>query len=361
VVVMAGAGACGDDDSGSGPVPLDQVQSSYIRAYCQLNIDCQFEAFAALFDGDVDTCVDFMEATGATEDALTELVDSVNAGNTAYDGTQARECVNAMQAMSCEDAYASPTAPPECEETFVGLLANGTDCTMDLECAGGWCDMNATCPGSCAEAVLIGGDCSAGETCEIGAECENGLCIVNPGPLALGDLCADSYRECGYGLWCDWNGNGVCENRMGVGVACDDEEQCDHGLFCNGDGECAEVVLVNDVGGACGGFQDGPMCNIARGLGCAAEYGDGLTYTVCVDLGSLGDSCMEMDELTEVVTVLPCDMVAGLYCDMDLQNFTGVCAAKKAGGAQCTESDECQSNYCQMDGTCYEESTNPCE
>lgn len=362
VLSVAGMGACGDDDGGgSGPVPLNQVQSSYVRAYCQLAMDCQFDSFTALFAGDVDTCVDFMETMGGVDEGLEEIIASVNAGNTSYDAALARECIDAMESLSCEEAYGSEEPAPECEDTFAGLLANGTDCTMDLECAGGWCDTNATCPGVCSDAVLIGGDCSMGDKCETGSECESGLCVVNPGPLALGDPCTDSYRECGYGLWCDGAGNGVCENRAPVGAACDSPEQCEHGLFCNGDGECAEIVLVDEVGAACGGFEYSPMCNIGLGLACAAEYMDGVEYTVCVEMLSQGESCMEMDSMTEVVTVLPCDMFAGLYCDMDFQNFTGVCAAKLAGGAQCDDDDQCQSDYCQMDGTCWEEPTSACD
>lgn len=361
VLVMAGAGACGDDDGSTGPLPLDQVQSTYIRAYCQLAIDCEFDAFIAFFDGDVEICVDFMETIGGTEDGINELIDSVNAGNTSYDGDMARECMDAMQSLSCEEAFASEAPVLACEETFTGLLANGTDCTLDEECAGGWCDMSSTCPGSCSDTVLVGGGCSMGEKCETGALCEGGQCILNPGPLNLGDDCVESYRECGYGLWCDWGGNGICENRAGAGSDCEQEDQCEHGLFCNGNGECAEVVLVDELGAACGSYEMGPMCNLSLGLGCAMEFLDSENYTVCVEVLDLGESCMEMDPNTEVVTVLPCDMFAGLYCDMEFQNFTGVCAARKAGGAQCNDSGECQSDYCQMDGTCFDDSAGPCD
>jgi len=362
VSVMGGVAACGDDDAGDGAVPLDQVENAYLRTYCQVAIDCEFDSFVAFFGGDVDTCLDFMETLGEGDEGIDSLIESVNAGNTVYDGALARECLDAMESLSCQEVYDNESPVLACDEIFSGLLANGTDCTLDEECEGGWCDMSVACPGACADTVLIGADCSAGEKCEVGAQCEGGQCILDPGPLQLGDDCTETYRDCGFELWCDWSGNGVCENRAALGASCDDEDQCQHGLFCSGDGLCEEVVLVDEVGAACGGYENAPFCNLSLGLACAAELvADSVDYTVCVEMLAVGGSCMEMDPMTEVLTVLPCDVFAGLYCDMDFQNQTGVCVAKKAGGAQCDEDEACQSGYCEMNGTCYEEPTGPCE
>ncbi|MFH2008938.1 MAG: hypothetical protein ABI333_20280 [bacterium] len=359
LVLLGGLGACGDDDSG--PIGINDLESAYMRNYCEVAIDCDFDVYVAFFGGDVDTCLEFLESSGGMENGLQTLIDSVNAGNTSYDGALARQCLNAMQSLSCGEIYGAGSPDPACDETFTGLLGNGTDCTMDEECSGGWCDMTTACPGVCANRVLLGGDCSMGQTCEFGAECEAGMCILDPGPLGLGDDCVESYRECAYGLWCDWSGNGVCENRVAAGQTCENQQQCQHGLWCNGEGRCAEVELASHVGDACGGFEEAPFCNLGLGLGCVAEYTDALEYTVCAQMLQAGGTCMEQDPSTEVVTVTPCDMFANLYCDMDMQNYTGVCMTKKAGGQQCVEDEECQSDYCQMDGTCLSESTDPCD
>lgn len=353
-------GGCGDDDGGSS-LPLNQVESSYMRAYCELAMDCSNEPFVAMLDGDVDACMDFLAMEGDVSNSIGTMIDSVNAGDTSYDGAAASQCLEAMENASCDDMGAG--APdPACDEVFIGLLPNNDSCTMDEQCAGGWCDMTIDCPGTCGEAVALDGDCTGDAPCAKSLICDSGVCIVDPGPLATGEDCGDSERDCTYSAWCDYEITGQCVARVGVGQDCDWDEMCQDGLFCTDDGQCAQVQVVSTQGGACGGYEVGPFCSLAEGLGCVMEYAGGEPVgTTCEPLRQLDDDCVEFDQGTETATIYQCDMLGGLYCDMDMSAMTGVCLAKKDGGAVCEDDQECVSDYCDETSHCQAVSTDPCD
>lgn len=354
-------GGCGDDDGGGNAIPLNQLEDSYLRGYCELAMDCSSEPFVAMLDGDLDACMDFLGMQGEMSGGMGLIVDSVNAGDTSYDGAAARQCLDALQSASC-DAIEAGAPDPACEEVFTGVLPNDESCTLDEQCAGGWCDMSLACPGTCADTVPLNGDCTGSAPCARSLICENDVCIADPGPLALGQDCADSERSCTYSSWCDYEITGQCVARVGVGQTCDWDEMCQDGLYCTDEGLCAEVQIVRTQGGECGGYEVGPFCSLAEGLGCVMEWaGQEAVGTVCQPLRQVNDDCLEFDQGTETATMYPCDMLAGLYCDMDTTNMTGVCLAKKDGGAVCEEDEECLSDYCDGTGHCYQESTDPCE
>jgi hypothetical protein len=332
-----------------------------MRAYCDLAMECSSEPFVAMLDGDMDTCLDLLAMQGEVEGSMGAMIDSVNQGNISYDGVAARECLNAMQTASC-DAIEAGSPDPACDEVFTGVLPNDDSCVYDEECAGGWCDMSVDCPGVCADAIPLNGDCSGYARCQLGLVCENDVCVVDPGPLALGQECADSERSCTYSTWCDYEMTGQCVARLGVGEECWWDEMCQDGLYCNGEDQCAQMQIVSTQGGACGGYETGPFCSLAAGLGCVMEWAGGEAVgTTCEPLRTLNDSCLEFDQPSETATLYPCDMLSGLYCDMDTQNMTGVCAAKKEGGAVCEDDEECISGYCDTTGHCYASSNDPCD
>lgn len=350
--------ACGDDDGGNNEIPLNQAETVFLETYCQFAMDCVNEPMVAAMEGDLQTCLDFLAVQ--SDIGLSSQIAGVNAGNIAYDGAAARQCLNAMQTASC-DAFGEGSPDPACDEVWTGLLADGSDCSMDEECVGGWCDTSAGCPGQCDVVAELDEDCSS-RPCASGLACDysTDLCIVEPGPIAQGQACTSTERSCEYGTWCDYEGTGNCMAALGAGQTCYQDDMCQAGLYCGEDGMCAEITVVG-AGEACGGYQEAPFCSLADGLGCVMESTGGQqSFTTCEPLRQLNEDCLEYDTQTQSGAMYMCDMLSGLYCDIDEQNMTGVCAAKKAGGAVCADSDECLSGYCDQTGHCYE-STNACD
>lgn len=354
-------GACGGGDKKSEAIPLDQLESSVMRAYCKLAMDCSASPMLALLEGDVEACVTLFIGEGDMAGAMAQLVASVNAGNTAYDGVAARTCLNAMENASCA-TFAQGSPDPACDETFVGLLADGASCTLDEECSGGWCNMELSCPGVCDVTAGLTESCAGYRPCDLGLLCEGDVCIADPGPIPVGESCASTERGCEWGAFCDSYETGNCTARVSAGQSCYYDGMCQQGLFCDGDGACAQLVVVSQQGGACGGYEDGPFCSLAAGLGCVMDNSSGsMAGTTCEPLRQTGQDCLEANMQTEVITFYPCDMLEGLYCDMDFELMTGQCSPKKAAGQLCQEDEECQSDWCGDDNLCVGMSTDPCD
>ena len=350
-------GACGDDDSG-GTLPLDQMEQTYQHALCETLIRCQVESFFASFDGDADTCAEFLDILSGSDFNFHYVVDAVNAGNASYDPQLGAQCVSDLRSASCEELLGGGEEPAACQDAVTGLLADNASCTLDEECASGWCDMRNACPGTCASTVADGGSCVDGEHCDSGLLCVDGQCVLDPGPAGNGESCED--RDCAYGLYCDWNlESPVCATRGSAGDACDDDDdECDYGMVCDSTGHCKEATVVG-AGESCNP-EDGLFCSLADGQACVRDVMNE-AFLTCEAFRQLNDSCLDVDQQAHTSAFYTCDPFAGLYCDIDTQNYTGVCQAKKAAGAMCDEDEECQSGWCDDEsGLCNAESTGPC-
>jgi hypothetical protein len=143
-------GACGGDDGGSLDNPSDAFNES-IRTSCQRAFDCM-----ASYDPAMNNDTPFSERYGTSVDdcivqtnALIEaflgpgfagkLDASVAAGRITYNAADAEVCLAASRALTCDQFFgqngATATSPPECDTTFVGHVATGAACTIDLDCA----------------------------------------------------------------------------------------------------------------------------------------------------------------------------------------------------------------------------------
>lgn len=75
-------------------------------------------------------------------DKLSEAVDD---GLVTYDRHAAKECVELIEALSCEDFFAEPLPEP-CWEMIEGTLDYGERCSLDEACRSGWCRDGACSP-----------------------------------------------------------------------------------------------------------------------------------------------------------------------------------------------------------------------
>jgi hypothetical protein len=241
---------------------------------------------------------------------------SVAAGRITYAPVAGGACVTALVHGTCArlDADHDDLA---CVSPYTGTVANGGGCTTWSDCANGWCDASATCPGVCSPWLREGDGCWVEGECGPGLVCGGtGTCVAAPPPGRDGDGCAG--RGCEPGLVCD-AGTATCRPAGTAGAACQDAAECAPGLGCAASGTCQPY---RTAGSACDGAD-----------------------AVCVDGTSCdGAACRAWPSAGE-----PCDPAAApclaSWCD------AGTCRAHRAPGAACAGDDECGPGA-RCSGTC---------
>ena len=249
-----------------------------------------------------------------------------------YDGERARQCVDATAKQSCDiTAHDAHLPPAACTQMYVGRVADGAPCFMDVECASGSCDVPvATCP-------------------EIG--CCMGMCRATRPPGGAGDACSNQ-RDCRDGLVCGQDAK--CHAPAAVGEACRVDHECGDGLAC--------VGASGDIPGACRALPHvGEPCPFQR---CADQNlrCDGDSHR-CVAVGLPGDPCpkstecsidMECDATTHLCREfpslgMPCDgtCVADSFCAPGPAGGAGICLALLANNMPCDGDQQCLSAFCE--------------
>jgi hypothetical protein len=135
--------------------------------------------------------------------AIPKYMASVTAGRLQYDADAAGACVNAIGGQSCTDfdMTRSPSTPGGCATFLKPLVAIGGACSQTYECINGYCKGAVTMPtpmdGTCTALPAMGQPCTAlcatglycdqstgscqmlkadGTTCTVGIECRSGAC-----------------------------------------------------------------------------------------------------------------------------------------------------------------------------------------
>lgn len=348
-------------------IRLESISSTLASEACRQLFECEGiggdARSIALLAGDQATCVSVFGAQLAAEGDTSSQVARANAGELTYDGAKARECINSL---GCAFASGASLEPPVCREVFVGNVAAGSACNSHDDCAGTdmycYAEVARTCPGVCQAGVAQGGACNGDRECSTlggtispicdygsggsGGTCKTGaLSTVSDGAVCGRVVTATTVTNasCASGFYCDrsgnTDGNGVCHAYVAAGGACSSSDACADGTLCVND-VCAVPPIVNTAGGACANSDAGPFCNPFHRLRC----GDSNTCEAVPGTGAVGDQCTTGD------FSIACS--AGNYCD----DTTNLCAAAKANGAACTQSDECSSRNCDFSsgpgGTC---------
>jgi len=150
-----------------------------------------------------------------------------------------------------------------------GTRPLGGDCNWNDECATGWCNFGATCPGVCAEFLAIGATCSTSNSCPPGASCTlgtglEGTCQEEAPPLyvAAGGACDAEGARC-LRSYCD---GALCQPYPPPGQSCADTVRCDGG-YC--DAATSTCRLWAEAGDACSAerdCRDGLFCDLSMGM-----------------------------------------------------------------------------------------------
>ncbi len=312
VLALALLVAC-DDDGGSGPIPIDELEGAFINAACNFYAQC------GLID-DATTC----RALNLDIEIDPDVLAAVEAGKVIYHGDKARECLCIVGGSCDRTQFDRNPGSAACDEMFEGTVAAGGQCALDEECISQDCNVPA-CPDACCQGSCVGDAPPArpivGESCAINNDCVASYCDFTT------DICT-AYKQ--------------------VGEACNSSSQC-------ATGGCVSSVCATlpGPGEPCNATASGTTC---RDLG----YVCSLSTSTCVPYGLTGDACVnerecsplydcDANQTCQLRSTLgdPCDpqsfgCIDNSYCDAT----TMLCTAPKADGAACTGDAECSSDNC---------------
>jgi hypothetical protein len=328
VVLVTGAVVGASAGCGKDSVKLDDLPGEANDAICEWFVQCGAVESA-------DYCTPFLPG-GLNSD----LQAGVDNGSIAYDAEAAADCLSDIAGASCDlddqgrrDLFASD----DCDGVFTGTVAEGGDCYIDEQCVSEVCAAlpcpQECCLGACAAAaapVGVGESCLSAK-CVTEAYCDDFVCA----PLeAQGSPCSDD-DNCQLGLACFSLGDGpsTCQPLPAEGEACDTSffgfGGCNSlGLVCDpATGTCETWLFLGD---ACG--PGSTRCSPYY-LTCDAET------NTCALLPDVGEPCVEACR-------------GDLYCDYEGVPAAGVCAARKADGASCTDDSHCVGDTCTEAGLC---------
>lgn len=260
----------------------------------QTPIDYACEQIASALAQRIATCVGGDSPSWlATADATTicqQVVDSVGAGRMTYDEPALEDCKDELASRSCSDI-----APSQMLENCAALqpaVVGGQACTGDLDCAGGFCDTSATCPGTCRPYVQENAACGSTDRCAPGMECRGSKCLPW---VTEGQPCGGGNGNCEpTQLYCD--PTNVCAKRVRSGTC--------NGLLC-----WTQIRGVQDIG------TTQLNCQCAQRFNCV----DPGTGAVCVPAKTLGESCTPGKN----------------ECELELACISGICAKKPVIGETC--------------------------
>jgi hypothetical protein len=247
----------------------------------------------------------------------------VAAGRIRYDGAAGAACLASVRAETCRSSQRGDYDPNEpCTRVFTGTLAVGSACSVDNQCAGGFCRLADGC----------------GVT-----TCCTGTCVAETTPFMfkpIGAACAGS-DACVFSAYCALaNANdamGTCQKNHAAGATCAPE------LFGR---DCAPQ------GSRC--FEGVCHPPAARGQDCSAAFCDDHANDYCDPQSkqckarvAVGGSCGAGD----CVLYAPCDA------------HTLTCVERGLEGAPCTNaSDDCAFGLECTNGACAKEVPRPaCE
>jgi hypothetical protein len=149
--LVAGAAACGGGGGGSlsaGEAFDQSIEDSCAQAHAcrdSFPADQGFE-FEDIYQDSVDACVTFLGGLFGYDGG--DVQAAADAGTLEYNADDASECLAYFDGLSCEEFWTPTEEPPAaCDDAFVGTVANGDACEIDLECEAG----------SCEDLVCVGG------------------------------------------------------------------------------------------------------------------------------------------------------------------------------------------------------------
>lgn len=313
-------------------VPISEAPAELAAALCQKIEACVGGAAMAILYGDEDCLVSAEKLIANTIVAAVER--SAEESDIAYDDRELPGCLEAYQALACEDTTLG--FPEECKSALSGLHEEGGSCAHALECGEGLYCAFEDC--SCSQPAATGEACVVSSQCEPGLTCFDSQCV----PLAReGEPCEGTVApECVTGMIC---------------VTADEKAAMAGRCFP------AEDLFVGSAGQTCNAVGDPPtLCR--EGLSCPV----GLLPTCQRPAPSGGvctlafpDMCPEDEYCSGGVCTKvpgpgePCanGILLKRACTAYSRCVSGTCRLLGNNGNTCVSPEECWSGIC-TDGIC---------
>ncbi|MRG94368.1 hypothetical protein [Polyangium spumosum] len=366
------------------------------------DVDACLEAQRCESVVDVLASPDVVVDAGAVE-ACEAAIEAASCGALAAQGLSIDpSCEHYLVGTRGEGESCRGGAVSDCEAglacVFEGDTCPGTCTRAPERCTEGSCGPDAFCAsnGTCEARAQVGEACDetqldfsnlGDEPCVAGAHCDNFVCVAD---LDAGASCAGkSPRACGEGAAClcedpascASEADYACRPARAEGEPCNMAFDCADGLFCNFDDE-GRCAARGGLGAACGGsfgacqhplecvdgtcageepiaaelplLEEGQSCvesgSCPLGTACTCDN-ENCTEKRCLPAPGLGESC----EALMLANVTPfacaeglCDILAGYTCVLPaaagepcpVDGLTLACASLVCTGGKCASMEE---------------------
>jgi hypothetical protein len=242
---------------------------------------------------------------------------AIQAGRATYDANVAQTCIDGFRGRSC-DVGLDDAVPDACSYVLTGLVTPGGECTLgiDVECAGGWCSIDACdAPGACVAYRMLGQTClGPSQLCHPNLWCNEGICQTPATPAVHGEgqPCGSAAIVCASGLYCSYPqiGDPTCQPRKTSGY-CQGDQACVVGYACRAEA-CSPWLEPGDP------CVQGPQKPCVLGAYCGT---DGF----CHPWASVGGTCGPIGDYDWIECI-------DSWCDL---GGSGTCTAYLAPGAAC--------------------------
>jgi hypothetical protein len=336
-------------------------------------------------------CARMKQERVAPWNTLRVALTAVAAERARYDAEAAQRCADFIDSLDTTLPCFGPDTPPilrllrpafeaACGQVVEGLVAPGSACDADVECAvdGGACLFNRTndCSGVCVQYLQPGESCEERpRDCAPRSYCDGAVCQAPP-LSPDGAACYDDGSSCESGKCFDYR----CKQTSGYNGECVEQDDCDPWYYCRplppSTGRLGVCQVPAQTGQQCGyivhcegnqscpGHFWGPMVVHSTGLCQVAPHGVGAP---CVpipqdggytegDTGCFGDlTCDPTTSLCAVApsTASPC-AEPGRRCGLDSWcDDDGTCRAKKLPGQPADAGIECLDQFDSYRKQCY--------
>ncbi len=245
------------------------------------------------------------------------------------------KCVNSNITAPCNADDSVCTTGDACKD---GKCAAGKTISCDdgNGCTKDSCDKLTGCKTEPAELSSCDAD---GDKCTPGDACSGGVCVTGD-PKNCDDKKPCTVDRCNAST-------GSCENKLVVGLACDDGDICTHTDLCANGGKCAGTTRACNDGNAC----TTDACDAKKGAKDACQHTAGSGACDDGNKCTTGDKCTAGSCAPGTAKVCkaskPCTTV---YCN----GLTGSCVEEKAKvGAPCDDGKPCTvGDGCDAAGKC---------
>jgi len=317
LVLVTGASAVGCNN-GPSTIEFGDLSGRFGTSYCSYATRCGATAvFETLLLHSTITNCSAQTGTYLANTQFAQYQEAIDRGTLAYDGNRAAQCLAAFDGLSC-DPGAIGSQPAACDETFIGMVADGGACTISEECG-----THSTCVGAgascgmCTHTPQLGEACTS--SCATNAYCSMGTCVAR---VASGGACtATIASQCAAGLSCQAM-TCTTTTRAAAGQPCGNGG-CQTGLVCAFTGT-ATMCRAPRTDGTCQGLLAGNDC--PSGMTCSASLG--MTGT-CVAYPVLGDPCTNVCAAPGRCVNMVCHRAGelGETCDLGADCISGLCDA----------------------------------